>query len=87
MIEPQPIRLYDLTEHQKELCDLLWDCHSESSVRFMLDFVLDDEDRLTALTLIEMMHMEVAERDGDFAIVKPVVDEFLNKIITGGNNA
>ena len=87
MIEPQPIQLHGLTPRQCELCDMLWECTSVDEVKFLLDYWLTDDDRLMALTLIEMMHMEVAERDGDLAIAKPVVDECLNKIITGGNNA
>ena len=75
------IKLHGLTERQVELCDMLWECHSIEDVSFLLDVVLTEEERLMALTLIEMIHMEAAERDGELEKVKQYADRMLAKIL------
>lgn len=76
-----PIKLYGLTPHQAELCDILWDCETMEEVKLLLNYCLTDEDRNTALNLIEMIHMEAAERDGELEKVAPIVDKMLNRIM------
>lgn len=75
------IRLHGLSPRQAELCDMLWACQTVSEVKFLLDYCLTDEDRAMAVTLLEIMHMEAAEQDGDLEIVKPIVDDFLQRIM------
>ena len=75
------IKLEGLTRHQVEICDMLWECDTTEEVKFLLDVVLSEEDRLTALTLIEMIHMEAAERDGGLERVKPQVNRMLARIM------
>jgi hypothetical protein len=70
-----------LTHRQVEICDMLWSCDTMDEVNFLLNFCLTDEDRRTALTLIEIMHMEAAEADGELELVKHEVDELLNNIM------
>ena len=70
-----------LTHRQAEICDMLWACNTMDEVKFLLDYCLTAEDHYTALTLIEIMHMEAAEADGELELVKPEVDEFLNDIM------
>lgn len=76
-----PIKLHGLTAHQAELADMLWDCETMEEVKLLLNYCLTDEDRNMALVLIEMIHMEAAERDGELEKVAPVVDKLLHKIM------
>jgi hypothetical protein len=75
------ITIDGLTTRQCEICDMLWECSNIDEVRFLLDYVLDDHDRMTALTLIEIIHMEAAERDGELEAIAPLVDRMLTDVI------
>lgn len=75
------IQLHGLTEYQKSICEMLWSCEGLDDVKFLLDYVLDESERNTALTLIEMMHMEALERDEGLDSVAPIVDKMLKNIM------
>jgi hypothetical protein len=75
------ITIDGLTPRQAEICDLLWNCSSVDEVRYLLDYALDEEDKLAALTLIEIIHMEAAERDGELEAIAPLVDRMLTNVI------
>jgi len=75
------IQLHGLTEYQKSICEMLWSCEGLDDVKFLLDYVLDESERKTALTLIEMMHMETLERDEGLDSVAPIVDKMLKNIM------
>ena len=75
------ITIDGLTRRQVEICDMLWECDSIDEVRFLLDFVLSEEDRLTALTLIEIIHMESCEKEGGLERIAPYVNKMIDRII------
>jgi len=75
------IKIDGLTTRQYEICDMLWECTSIDEVKFLLDYVLEDHDRMTALKLIEIIHMEAAERDGELEAIAPLVNRMLTDVI------
>ena len=60
---------------------MLWSCEGMDDVKFLLDYVLDESERNTALTLIELMHMEALERDEGLDSVATIVDDMIKKIM------
>jgi hypothetical protein len=75
------MQLDGLTSRQAEICDMLWACDSMEEVKFLLDFCLTENDRATAIVLLEIMHMEAAEIDGRLEEAKPLVDDLLDRIM------
>jgi hypothetical protein len=74
--------LTDLNRSQRELCRLLFACGTIEEVKYLLDYVLSEEDRMMALTLIEIIHMDSAEENGDLDAVKPLVNRMLKRVMS-----
>lgn len=74
--------LTDLNRSQRELCRLLFACETIEEVKYLLDYVLSEEDRMMALTLIEIIHMDSAEQNGDLDAVKPLVNRMLKRVMS-----
>lgn len=70
-----------LSERQLELCDMLLECQSLEEVSFLLNYALTDEDKISALTLIEIMHLDAAEEDGELKSVELIVEDMLNEVM------
>ena len=70
-----------LSERQLELCDMLLECQSLEEVSFLLNYALTDEDKISALTLIEIMHLDAAEEDGGLNLVESLVEDMLNEVM------
>lgn len=73
---------YDgLTARQCEIADMIYECETIDECKFLLDYCFTEEDRITALTLIELMHLESLETDENMVSVEADADEILQKIM------
>ena len=73
---------YDgLTEHQCEIADMIYECETIDECKFLLDYCFTEEDRIIALTLIELMHLESLETDENMVSVEADANEILQKIM------
>ena len=73
---------YDgLTARQCEIADMIYECETIDECKFLLDYCFTEEDRIIALTLIELMHLESLETDQNMVSVEADADEILQKIM------
>ena len=73
---------YDgLTARQCEIADMIYECETIDECKFLLDYCFTEEDRIIALTLIELMHLESLETDENMVSVEADANEILQKIM------
>ena len=61
------IQLHGLNKDQREIANMLCDCNSLEEVQFLIKYMLTDNDRRTACTILEIIEQEMAEEDIDTA--------------------
>jgi Trp operon repressor len=59
------IQLHGLNKDQREIANMLCDCDSVEEVEFLMKYMLTDNDRRTACTILEIIEQEMAEEDID----------------------
>lgn len=57
------IQLHGLNKDQREIANMLCDCNSLEEVQFLMKYLLTDNDRRTACTILEIIEQEMAEED------------------------
>jgi hypothetical protein len=61
------IQLHGLNKDQREIANMLCDCNSLEEVEFLIKYMLTENDRRTACTILEIIEQEMAEEDIDTA--------------------
>jgi Trp operon repressor len=61
------IQLHGLNKDQREIANMLCDCNSLEEVQFLIKYMLTENDRKTACTILEIIEQEMAEEDIDTA--------------------
>ena len=61
------IQLHGLNKDQREIANMLCDCNSLEEVEFLIKYMLTENDRKTACTILEIIEQEMAEEDIDTA--------------------
>ena len=61
------IQLHGLNKDQREIANMLCDCNSLEEVEFLIKYMLTENDRKTACTILEIIEQEMAEEDIDIA--------------------
>jgi len=59
------IQLHGLNKDQREIANMLCDCNSLEEVQFLIKYMLTENDRKTACTILEIIEQEMAEEDID----------------------
>lgn len=59
------IQLHGLNKDQREIANMLCDCNSLEEVEFLIKYMLTENDRKTACTILEIIEQEMAEEDID----------------------
>lgn len=59
------IQLHGLNKDQREIANMLCDCNSLEEVDFLIKYMLTENDRQTACTILEIIEQEMAEEDID----------------------
>ena len=59
------IQLHGLNKDQREIANMLCDCNSLEEVDFLIKYMLTENDRKTACTILEIIEQEMAEEDID----------------------
>lgn len=59
------IQLHGLNKDQREIANMLCDCNSLEEVDFLIKYMLTENDRKTACTILEIFEQEMAEEDID----------------------
>jgi hypothetical protein len=57
------IQLHGLNKDQREIANMLCDCNSLEELQFLMKFLLTENDRRTACTILEIIDQEMAEED------------------------
>ena len=57
------IQLHGLNKDQREIANMLCYCNSLEEVQFLMKYLLTDNDRRTACTILEIIEQEMAEED------------------------
>jgi hypothetical protein len=61
------IQLHGLNKDQREIANMLCDCNSLEEIDFLIKYMLTENDRRTACTILEIIEQEMAEEDIDTA--------------------
>lgn len=61
------IQLHGLNKDQREIANMLCDCNSLEEIDFLIKYMLTENDRKTACTILEIIEQEMAEEDIDTA--------------------
>lgn len=59
------IQLHGLNKDQREIANMLCDCNSLEEIDFLIKYMLTENDRRTACTILEIIEQEMAEEDID----------------------